>query len=385
MKTFHIDLKDMDPRKVVLFYDNLSGSNSVALFKRIPEEYKKKFDVRLYKASDAFKEEIISDAIYSSIIVTNFMPNLKYHKFQVLIQTWHGIPMKTLGLMDNHDMKNEVYISDMQNNVDISLSYSQFYTTLFNACFGLSVDRYVITGAPRCDFLFDSKESSLRLLEKLFPEIEIKALKRRVLIIYAPTYRYIGERSDGVPTTEEGGMLTRGNLTALEEILEKNQMIMFVKLHPFEEEIFKHAVEDSVRDIHNLYLIENSTLEKEFIDFYELLPAFDLLITDYSSIYYDWVLTEKPTIFYLYDREIYRKFRNFLYTPEYFMIGPVAKNIEELAEMLSEYQKLKSESIDRIKKLKDLFHKFSDNRSSQRVWDLIEKISDDIESFLNRL
>lgn len=106
---------------------------------------------------------------------------------------------------------------------------------------------------------------------------------------------------------------------------------------------------------------------------YELLPAFDLLITDYSSIYFDWLLLDKPIVFFIPDLSSYQETRDFLLSPlDFWMPGIKCKTVSELIEA---FEDLKRDRFkDERKRLKRIVHHYQDRQSCDRVFLAIKEI-----------
>ena len=100
----------------------------------------------------------------------------------------------------------------------------------------------------------------------------------------------------------------------------------------------------------------------------------DLLITDYSSVYFDYLLLDRPIIFVPVDLEEYRKTRGFLLEPyDYWTPGKKALNQKDLQNMILQ-SFIKDDNVERRNELKNIVHYYQDGNSSERVWNLIDRI-----------
>ncbi|MDK2907249.1 MAG: CDP-ribitol ribitolphosphotransferase / teichoic acid ribitol-phosphate polymerase [Petrotoga sp.] len=351
--------------RISLINYGFSGSNSIALFKYIKSSGVD-FEVKLipHYVLEKYKEYISS----SALVFTTFRP-IKFHDKQICVQGWHGFPLKTLGLLDKKDQQNKQYIKEMCEHSDVILSYSPLYNTLFNSCFPSTLESYVITGMPRNDFLFLPKERSVEMLSKI-TGLPRKEIEERKILLYTPTYRATYYRKDSREISEIIMNLLTNEFV---DFVMRNNLIFFIKTHPSEE---KRAMR-LLNEVSNQFIriIQDSDLEKYFIDFYEILPAVDLLITDYSSIYFDWLLTGKPVIFFTPDLETYAQNRDFLLEPlEIWMPGPICKESKQLIKCIEEaldnhylHDQKKQFVIDNV-------HFFKDGNSSKRVVELFDQI-----------
>ena len=160
-----------------------------------------------------------------------------------------------------------------------------------------------ITGSPRNDWLHNIEKSKERLrmvLNRSFSKT----------ILYCPTHR----KAEGKNMKQESlwcyDDFKKKYLTKeFSDFLETKDMLFLVKLHPFEEAQLSEAARDGSDRI--VYITGNQLDEKK-IDLYEVLSGFDLLITDYSSLYIDFLLTGKPIIFMTDDLNEYESTRGFV-------------------------------------------------------------------------
>lgn len=125
--------------------------------------------------------------------------------------------------------------------------------------------------------------------------------------------------------------------------------------------------------------IYNDDLDKAGLDLYEILNCGDLLITDCSSIYGDFLFMNKPIVFINADIEKYREERGISLEPyDFWTAGPKVKAQDGLEiEIL---KSLEEEDYYRQKReeLRDVFYKYKDGNSSLRVWDYIDSVLDNI-------
>ena len=113
---------------------------------------------------------------------------------------------------------------------------------------------------------------------------------------------------------------------------------------------------------------------EQFPDTQVLLYYTNILITDYSGIYFDFLLLKRPIIFYDYDFEEYNRVRGFLFDYYEHTPGPKVKTQEELLKAIERY--LENPSLDKEKRelLKNKFHKYTDGKASERVYNKIKEL-----------
>ena len=210
--------------------------------------------------------------------------------------------------------------------------------------FGISIDKVQALGTPRTDIFFDDKyQKDIR--KKLYQKYPV--LKKKKVILFAPTFRGSGQNTayynfDWI------------DFDRLKNAFSKDY-ICIIKLHPF---IKNKAGYDFDND--GFYL--DLTNEREIND---LLFITDILVTDYSSVIFEYSFFEKPVVFFVPDLEEYRNSRDFYYPLDYYTYGDVAKNFNELIKYI------KKGNIDKkkIKEFKEYFCASCDGNSSKKVVD----------------
>ena len=200
-------------------------------------------------------------------------------------------------------------------------------------------------GYPRNDFLFNYTENDI---QKIKDKLGIQGDKRKI-ILYAPTYR--ANQHDA-----KTGYIYKEEIN-FENFKEKfeDQYIILFRPHYFISNIFdfekyKGFVYDvsKIDDINELYIIT------------------DLLITDYSSVFFDYANLKRPIIFYMYDLAHYRDESNGFYIDLKELPGPITETEEELEK---EIQRINKEFVydDKYKKFNEKYNYLDDGKASQRV------------------
>lgn len=357
--------RDMSEKsnRITFIKDNNSGSNTFTLYKYLKQC--DEFEVALVNEKYGKDKEYYYNIITSKIIIKSHEGS--YINGKINIQLWHGIPLKTLGYMN----KFERVDCEKRHNIwnkSIIVSYSQMYNVLMGACYGVSFKNFIITGLPRNDLLL--KSSGRENLQKIINIGEKK------IVFYMPTYR---KSSYGeVNGCEEGYLFSEKNINKLDEYLEKNNMVMLAKMHPFEEENFELYFKEN--NFKNIVLFKEEYLNLNNIDLYEILNSCDYLLTDYSSVYFDYLLLDKPILFFNKDVEEYEKSTGFLLEPyDYWTPGPKCCNIQSVIEELEKINSGKDEYKEKRNELKKIFHKYSDSNSCERIVEMILKLLKDNE------
>ena len=259
--------------------------------------------------------------VQAKFLITNLsFPNYYTKKEgQIYINTWHGIPLKTLGF----DIPNGriTGLNTIRNflAVDVFLSPNRFMTDIFRNTFrleGLFEGHIMESGTARNDNLFYGDREEV--LEKLKAE-GVKIDPSKKIIMYAPTWK--GEKySDPDTSTDMYFEL----INKVEESVDTDKYQILIKPHQI---VYKNIVD------------KGEVLTDKFIpatiDANEILSIVDVLISDYSSIYFDYLATEKPIIFYIPDLEEYKEQRG-LYFGVDKLPGPIAQSLEELGNIMSD-------------------------------------------------
>ncbi|WAI00841.1 CDP-glycerol glycerophosphotransferase family protein [Methanogenium organophilum] len=256
----------------------------------------------------------------------------------VLLYLWHGFPLKKIGtfaMSDEYKKKSRCNIKIFQTlecilpGVKIRyggkgsylLAQSEFASNVLSEAFSIPKDRVILAGYPRND-IFDQKEPEVYYIGNDFELIKkIQDLKNLgyKIIFYAPTFR------DKAPTNFFGTE-DLSEIQKLKTFLLNKNYALITKFH-FATNTMGQILEN---DSH-FFNLDSDT------DVYSVLPFIDILITDYSSIAFDFLFLNRPIIYFPYDLEYYRdEDRGFMFDFEEFTPGPKVYNIDELTKILEE-------------------------------------------------
>jgi CDP-glycerol glycerophosphotransferase (TagB/SpsB family) len=356
--------------RILFVQESASGSNSYALWKAANAAMREKYDLVLYEMpqrEDVFifvkKHRLISSA---RIIVTthsSFKPSRKH----IHIQLWHGVPLKKIGSMEI-GRTAKFKPSKLWRQVDYIMSYSETYTTFLNACMLSDPDKYVITGAPRNDWLFASEGRAD--IQKIVggADQDVK------YIFYIPTFRegYLGLKQ---------GDKTYGNPFGFEifdperfdKFLSDNKCVMIFKPHPHEEQLMQSYF--SEYPLKNMVLLTDIDLKTNKLDFYEVLNSCDILITDYSSVFYDFLLLNRPVIFTPVDLDAYKATRGIMIESfESWVPGPVALDQDALEVEIGKCLYQEDYYREKRNNMSANHHRYQDGNSSARLWTFMDNL-----------
>ena len=132
------------------------------------------------------------------------------------------------------------------------------------------------------------------------------------------------------------------------------------------------------KKLRNITLITEKQLKKEDMEFYETLNAADLLITDYSSVYFDYLLLDRPLIFVPVDLEEYIETRGLLLEPyDAWTPGPKCLDQAHLEREIVRNLTHPEAYTQERKALSRIVHRYRDGNASDRVWRLINQLMRD--------
>lgn len=369
-------LKEKKIIKILLMYRDYSGSNTVALFKNIPTYIKqnKKYEITLYRYK-GINPDYFSEIQRNDIIITTNM-ELHAEKFgmniteKIIIDLWHGFPLKNMFYKDKN-FKNKNTISTYWKQYNFFISYSELYNNLLSSSLKVSKEKFHITGAPRNDLILSEKRNSLLKLSKVTNIDQVKLMENRI-VFYVPTFRNGDSKLNELEKNENIFFFKEPfNLKKFNDFLSLEKIFFIVKLHP----VYQKNIEPIISEFSNIIIITSENLMNEQIDFYELLNSSDALITDYSSIYFDYLLLNKPVIFNGSDKQEYLEERGFILDDyEYWTPGDKFESSEELLNLLSGINKKEDLYFSEREKIKNKVHSFIDDNSSDRVWNFVWKL-----------
>ncbi|UCG58730.1 MAG: CDP-glycerol glycerophosphotransferase family protein, partial [Phycisphaerales bacterium] len=216
---------------------------------------------------------------------------------------------------------------------------------------------FLESGYPRNDILFNGEANNLASLgtdnEAICRINQLKADGHK-LVLYAPTFR------DTTGDAISDGAL---DLDELSEFGQKHRIAFVFKFH------YNGETACGLRQYDNIIWYNNSS------DIYPLLRLFDTLVTDYSSIYMDYLLLDRPMIFFPYDYDKYtRDDRGLLFEYDWMTPGPKCRSQSELQkELLHWFIGQNDDFSQRRKELRKLAYKHEDGKASERLWRFIEE------------
>lgn len=295
-----------------------------------------------------------------------WLPKRKETKY---VQTWHGTPLKKLALdMDTFGMPGSSLENYKKNFLaetqkwDYLVAPNQYSKEIFKSCFAFE-KTFIESGYPRNDVLY----------QKNNPE-DIKAIKERLglpldkkVILYAPTWRddyYIskGKYKFHVPF----------DMNQLIDVLGDDAVFIF-RAH--------YLVAESLDELSTHPNVFNFSTN---VDISDLYLVSDLLVTDYSSVFFDYANLKRPMLFYAYDYEHYRdNLRGFYFDLERDAPGPVVTGEKTFFNKISTYitDGIFIETLEKQERFYENFCEWENGRAAEKI---LHYISHDVKFQKNK-
>lgn len=335
-------LKKKEEKYEFYYMKKEETKNNGTIIQKIKEQLSFFFKKPYYLATSSY---ILMDNCFLPMAYMRFPKDVK------VVQLWHGTgTIKKFG-QDVNIGKLKTLEKKCNQSITHLIVNSAYTKKLYQHAFGVSEDKIVILGIPRTDTLFqeDRQKEQISVFYNHFPQLHGKKI-----ILYAPTFR----------DEEVGNTKLHLELDLIEKELPK-EYVLLLKLHPFVAAEF--STEREYRNQEGEICIYNVS---DYEDVNPLLLVSDMLVTDYSSIIFEYCVLEKPMIFYAYDLEKFsHNGRGFYEIYEEYVPGPVIKTTNELLELV----KSVNINMDKILQFKRESFAYLDGQSAQRFYDTIMK------------
>ncbi len=275
-------------------------------------------------------------------------------KDQVYVQCWHGTPLKKLGydivcaggnsMNSTKDIRKKYKLD--AKRYTFMLSPSAFCTEKFTSAFNIK-NKHIFKefGYPRNDFLFRYTEADVERIKK-----DLNITPGKKIILYAPTWRD-NQHESCVGYTYRLGI----DFSKLQKEIGDKYVILF-RTHYF--------VANSINTEEYDGFVVNVC---DYDDINDLYIVSDLLITDYSSVFFDYANLKRPIIFYMYDYDEYKNELRDFYINEDELPGPIVKQENELTEAVKKTDSLVPDYRNKYESFNKKFNYLDDGHSSERV------------------
>lgn len=301
----------------------------------------KKIVSRYYHLATA--EVIFLEDYYKPIYGLNFRDETK------VVQLWHAcgafkkFSFAALEGDDSNSIELETSAHQMYTHVTVS---SKKLVSIYAHSFNINENQILSTGIPRTDILFN-KNRIIKTVNNVITKYP--DFKNTINIVYAPTFR-------GNPSVRYRFNLNL-DWNLISNLLPRNYKII-IKLHPVVKEVYP-PIPDFVKD--KVVLMPSA----ESID--DLMVFCDCLITDYSSVIFEYSLLDKPLILFPYDIDTYFDERGFYYPYDEYAYGETVYNTYELIQAIKNSRFNHHDFADKRKLFINQFMSACDGQSTKRL------------------
>lgn len=351
------------------FYDYMKQNhNEYKLVWLVKDELSDKIPSPCYKIKSLCGLWHLITAKYS---VETFFNLERYvsSKRRIKLQLWHGMPLKTIGWNEKGIAK---YM--LKNYKKCSRDYFFVSSDIFKlsmiSSFLMNPNNVFITGQPKTDAILNNNNN-----DKISEYLNLKKYSK--VIIYAPTYKEVqrGIERDVHKKFNNIFYMNDYSKDALFKYLTDNNVLLLIKPHPFEEELYEEYINSKELSHPNIKVIFNKDMFDNNMSFYEFFKIADLMITDFSSIGIDYLITKKPIIFLNTLADDYNKTRGFILEDNYELLeaGLKVRNFTEMLNAVNDSLTVDTYKQTRLAQL-PLLHKYLDSKASERVYEIMKNL-----------
>ena len=245
----------------------------------------------------------------------------------VVINLWHGTPIKKIGF---DSLKERVWIENIirsggklpYDRWDYFVTASPETVFIFEGAMRLQHSKIIPLGQPRTEYI-RSFMNNIELKSAMDSKLPLPSpIAQCTTVLYTPTFR----------NNDATTLKIKQALIEIDKSLEKKaDTILLFKPHPLDKSTFDDLFFSSLKNVINV----------SSEDTQDLLCISDVLITDYSSILFDFMITGRPIIAYIFDKEAYISENGGLYFSFEELQTKVANTEEELISLIQQAKELK--------------------------------------------
>ena len=270
---------------------------------------------------------------------------------QIYINTWHGTPLKLMGFDIPGKLSHSQNVLRNFLMTDYILSPNKHTTDIFLNSYklnGIYPGEILEGGYPRID---NTINSSRNIIFSKLQKYGINIDSGKPILLFSPTWKGTNIHD----ATDDINQIIKETLRLVSEF---NNYNILLKVHPYVYS--KMSMEPQIQE----YLVS------DLFDANELMGVIDILITDYSSIFFDYLVTNKPIVFYAWDNDLYLNERG-LYISKDELPGPIADNIEELVALIKNINDVIPVYKNRYEKMTKEMVPYEDGKVTKRYIDYI--------------
>lgn len=368
----------MEEKRILGFCStpDFSG-NAKALYEQLKERKLKNYELIWIVRDENIKKRLQAIGI-DVVCSTDSVFEQKFKKIQIMfithdefikkklptqtfISLWHGFGPKRAGLLtkgrtiyENESSFAKVY----GKKLDYLITPSELALMVFNAIYDCGVEKIKVFPYNRNRYLFENHAETInKIIDRKMEDFD-------KVILYAPTFRKGIGREEGDFNKQNILNLEEYQEEKLIEYLKRNNYLLILQLHPSEENTLNYIGNEK-----NIVILKQDKLEENLLTINQVLNCVDILITDYSSIYVDFLLLDRPVIFMNKDYEKFKEDRGIFFdSQEFWCPGPITNTIEELIDGL---EKLK-EIPDYYQKERRIFNQIANGGYNQNYDAIID-------------
>lgn len=250
---------------------------------------------------------------------------------QVVVNLWHGCGYKATGLTvseDNRTLKD--YYRLKKSKFDYVLVPGEIFVDKKSSAFGCAKEKVLPIGYARYNILINSMHELNDAKKRAINELVAGTSVDDKFVIWMPTYR---KKQSGTNNSKYYKLPIFGDdYITLDSLCKKYHIRMLIKIHKNEVLIEQDKIGTSIQ---NIVFVDDKMLQEKDLDIYEVLGQSNALISDYSSVAVDYLLTDRPIAFTIDDIETYRTNPGFIFDdPLAYMPGWHISTIDQMEEHL---------------------------------------------------
>lgn len=277
----------------------------------------------------------------------------KFSRKQIVLDTMHGSPLKNIGYLTGNSRFKKLW--RYENTFTHILCLSDFFKDIVKKSFGAKENQCLVLGYPRNDYIYANS--------KVLTKLNIEKPSYIKIILWMPTWRGNIKSNKNNQSSIDFPIINIGNIRRLNDYLIKESILIIIKPHPIQLEL-----EILKQNYSNIRILKNLDLDKRDIELYETFNEVDVLLTDYSSVYFDFLLTMKPIGFTIDDFDSYGDKRGFVVdNPLDIMPGEKIETIEGLISFIEDIKDGNDKYYGERKKINDLANRYQDGNSTKRL------------------
>lgn len=358
-------------KKAILLYNNYNWEDSLEAFALYLQD-KNKYKIRCFTKRPLHKNKQYPAIQYTSslgrliwwyltsqvvLVCRELQIKMRPAKKQLVIMLSHG----TAILKKVRPNLNNIAERNLHTYYSKIIYSSPEMESFVMATYAAEKQQMVLLGAPRNDLLFEHSVHRRK--------------DGQLKVIWMPTYRNTLAYSESIRAKYETNfpILTEKNIEKLEKFLKENDIVLYIKPHPMQV-----GIDFIKKKRENIRYIDNSTLENEGLQLYRYLSQMDVLLTDFSSILFDFLLLDRPVGFTIDNFEQYKAIDGFMVeNVREFMPGPFAENMEQLERLLLDLKNGKDNYRRERKRVNNMVNTNKGNDNCERLYVYIHEFLED--------